>query len=290
MRDYTNLLFPKRNEPGRIKEANRTVFDKNSRSYSKKRRIVFSKENALELLRRYENAAKIKFIPVDRLLDIGCGSGYLLLNLASVGFINKSYGVDISLGMLKECKQYADNLGTKVNLAQSDVDFLPFKDSGFDMVIGHAILHHLPDIKAVFREVHRILKPGGICIFTEPTKKGSRIIASFMWFLWFLPLLIRQIVKTQTETMVEIDAFLPAKLEAEAEAAGFSLFYTRPFAGFISRIFYWLMDPISQRIANRQYHKAIDKIIGFLAVIDRKISSILIPKGWFDEVLLFMRK
>ena len=223
-------------------------------------------------------------------MDIGCGSGYLLLNLTSAELATQYYGVDISLGMLNECRHYADNLGVKINLAQSDVDFLPFKDSSFDIVIGHAILHHLPNINSVFQEAHRTLKPGGICIFTEPTKKGSKIIACFMWLVWFLPLLVRQITKTKTEKMVEIDAFLPERLETEAKTAGFNTFYTRPFAGFISRIFYWLMDPISQRTSNKHYHKIVAGIIDFLAKVDKHIFGKLIPKGWFDEVLLFMQK
>jgi ubiquinone/menaquinone biosynthesis C-methylase UbiE len=290
MRDYTNLLLPKRFDSGQIKEANRTIFDQNSRGYSKKRRIPFDKKTSLRLVQRYENATKKNFVHADRLLDIGCGSGYLLLNLASTGLTAQSYGIDISLGMLKECRQYADNLGIKVNLAQADVDFLPLRSNSFDFVIGHAILHHLPNINSVFHEVRRILKPGGICIFTEPTKMGSRIIACFMWLAWFFPLLFRQITKTQTEKMVEIDAFAPERLENEAKKAGFNKFYTRPFAGFISRIFYWLLDPISQRTTNRLYHKVIDSIISALSIVDDRLLRLFVPADWFDELFIYMEK
>lgn len=277
-------------EAERIKEANRIIFDRISRACSKKRRLRFDKKTALRLIQRYENAMGRRFQPVDRFLDIGCGNGSILLNLTSLGFISKGYGVDLSLGMLKDCKNNANNLGSDVSLTQSDVEYLPFKSNSFDLIIGHAILHHLPDIKMAFKEVYRLLKPEGICIFTEPTKIGNRIIASMLWIVWFLPKFIRQLTKTQMEKLVEINTFTSQELEREAKKAGFSYIYTKPFAGFISRIFYWILDPISQRISSRYYHLLINKIIDILSIFDNHIFRFFIPKGWFDEVLIFLQK
>lgn len=277
-------------EAKKIKEANRIIFDRDSRSYSKKRRIRFDRKTAARLIQRYENIIGKRVQPVDRFLDIGCGNGLILLNLSSLGFICKSYGVDISLGMLKECKNNANNLGNDVFLAQGDVEHLPFKNNSFDLIIGHGILHHLPDIKMSFSEVYRLLKPKGICIFTEPTKIGSRIIASMLWIVWFIPMLIRRLTKTQMEKLVEINVFKPQDLEKEAKGTGFSNVYTKPFAGFISRIFYWTMDPISQRISSKHYHLIVEKMIDLLFIFDKHIFGFLIPKDWFDEVLIFLQK
>lgn len=277
-------------EAEKIKEANRIIFDRNSRIYSKKRRIRFDRKTALRLIQRYENTMGKGFQSVDRFLDIGCGSGLILLNLASLGFISKAYGIDLSFDMLKECKNNANKLGIDVFLAHGDVDYLPFKSNRFDLIIGHAILHHLPDIKMVLSEVYRLLKPNGICIFTEPTKAGSKIIATLMWTIWFFPFLIRQLTKSPIERLVEVNIFTPQNLENEAKRAGFTTTYTKPFAGFISRIFYWIMDPISQRISNRYYHLIIDKIVDILFVLDERFFRLFIPKGWFDEVFIFMQK
>ena len=277
-------------EAERIKEANRIIFDRNSRTYSKKRRIRFDRKTSLRLIHRYEDAMGKGFQPVDRFLDIGCGDGLILLNLTSLGFISGAYGIDLSFGMLKECKNNANNLGTDVFLAQGDVEYLPFKSNNFDLIIGHAILHHVPDIKMVFSEVYRLLKPKGICIFTEPTRIGSRIIASMLWIVWFIPMLVRRLTKTQMEKLVEINVFKPQELEKEARGAGFLSVYTKPFAGFISRILYWTLDPISQRTSSRYYHLLMSKIMDILFIFDNQILRFFIPKGWFDEVLIFLQK
>jgi hypothetical protein len=142
----------------------------------------------------------------------------------------------------------------------------------------------------VFREVYMLLKPGGMCIFTEPSKIGCRIIAIFLWIIWLLPLFFRRISKSPLQKLVEVSTFTPEELEREANLSGFTTVYTKPFAGFISRIFYWIMDPVSQRISSKYYHLIIDKIIGILFVLDERFFRLFIPKGWFDEVFIFMQK
>jgi tRNA/tmRNA/rRNA uracil-C5-methylase (TrmA/RlmC/RlmD family) len=99
-----------------IKKANRIIFDRDSLSYSKKRRIRFDKKNASQLIQRYEDVMDKKFQPVERFLDLGCGNGLISLNLALSGFISRPYGIDISLGMLKEYKNNAKKLGTDIFL------------------------------------------------------------------------------------------------------------------------------------------------------------------------------
>ncbi|GEM_PF-6612057 len=274
----------------RIKEANKIIFDRESRFYSKRRRIKFDRKTSLKLMRDYENVMEDKFQPIDRFLDIGCGDGLILLNLKPLGFISKAYGVDLSFGMLKECKSNANKLNINVLLVQSDVEQLPFKDNSFDLIVGHAILHHLPTAREAFKEVYRLLKLRGRCIFIEPSKIGSKIIATLRWFIWSLPFLIRQITKSPMERLIEVNTFTPQELEKEARISGFKIVYTKPFAGFISRIFYWILDPISQRTSNRYYHLIVDKIINILSILDERLFRKFIPKGWFDEIFIFMQK
>lgn len=274
----------------KIKEANREFFDKLGSDYSKKRRISFGRKSTLRLIQRYEKAMGKKFKPVENFLDFGCGSGFILLNLASAGFISKSYGIDISLEMLKECKRNAVCTDMNVFLTQGDAEYLPFNSNSFDFIIGHAILHHLPGIDKALKEIHRVLKPQGACIFTEPSRTGSRIIATIQWFFWFIPFIIRRFTKTKQEKMVEIDTFTVKKLEQSMQKAGFLNVYTRPFAGFISRIFYWIMDPFSQRISNKYYHLIVDKIVDTLSLLDEYIFTAFIPKSWFDEVFILVHK
>ena len=55
---------------------------------------------------------------------------------------------------------------------------LPFEDESFDLVLGHAILHHIPDLARAFAEMRRVLRPGGFVLFAgEPSERGDRLAA-----------------------------------------------------------------------------------------------------------------
>ena len=57
-----------------------------------------------------------------------------------------------------------------------DAEELPFEDDSFDLVFGHAVLHHLPDLDRAFGEFRRVLRPGGRLFFAgEPSRYGDRI-------------------------------------------------------------------------------------------------------------------
>ena len=60
--------------------------------------------------------------------------------------------------------------------AACEASALPFEDESFDLVVGHAVLHHLPDLDAAFREFRRVLRPGGVVAFCgEPSRYGDRL-------------------------------------------------------------------------------------------------------------------
>ena len=78
-------------------------------------------------------------------LEIGSGTGYFSLNLLQLGLIGRLVATDISPGMLGELAATARRLGLEVQTEATDAERLPFKDESFDLVFGHAVLHHLPD-------------------------------------------------------------------------------------------------------------------------------------------------
>src|SRR3954471_17282108 len=82
--------------------------------------------------------------PFGRALEIGAGPGYLSLNLLQAGFIGEAVCTDISRGMLDELERTAARLGLRITTACCDAQELPFADDTFDLVFGHAVLHHLP--------------------------------------------------------------------------------------------------------------------------------------------------
>jgi ubiquinone/menaquinone biosynthesis C-methylase UbiE len=109
-----------------------------------------------------------------RALEIGAGTGYFSINLLRAGVIGEAVATDISAGMLSKLERSAAERGVRVEIAACQASALPFDDDSFDLVFGHAVLHHLPDLDAGFREFRRVLRPGGVMAFCgEPSYYGD---------------------------------------------------------------------------------------------------------------------
>lgn len=158
-----------------LKRANELFHDVEAGCYDNKWGISYDLDNAMRVRRKFEKALGEPFPRVDRLLEVGCGTGYVGLNLCLYeGLIGELHACDISQGMVDACAAKARELGIEVHARQSELEHLDYPDESFDMVIGHAILHHVPDIKKGLAETYRVLKPGGICLLAgEPTKMGD---------------------------------------------------------------------------------------------------------------------
>lgn len=116
---------------------------------------------------RPENQAKVRSMLVGvrqqaiggRLLDIGCGTGFII-NLARDLF-DEIHGLDVTPAMLAK----VDTSGGHITLHNTNAERLPFDDASFDVVTGYSFLHHLEDFRPVVREAFRVLKAGGLCYF-----------------------------------------------------------------------------------------------------------------------------
>lgn len=101
-----------------------------------------------------------KYFPVTgRLLDIGTGQGQDANYFASLGYTVTA--TDFSDSALESAKQHISNVTfLKADTAQG----LPFEDNSFDVVYSHLALHYFDDAttKKVFKDISRVLKPGGI--------------------------------------------------------------------------------------------------------------------------------
>jgi ubiquinone/menaquinone biosynthesis C-methylase UbiE len=167
-----------------------------------------------------------------RSLEIGAGTGYFSLNLLQAGVVDRATCTDISPGMLRTLSANAGRLGVDVRTARADAESLPFPDASFDLVLGHAVLHHLPDLTKAFAEFHRVLAPGGRILFAgEPSRFGDRIAswpkrgAAKIAPLWRSMLRARSAPPPPTEAdagderdhalerLVDIHAFLPGDLQ-----------------------------------------------------------------------------
>ena len=100
-----------------------------------------------------------------RVLDYGCGHGMAAVVLARAGASVTAF--DLSPGYVNEARERARANRVNVECIVADGEALPFPDATFDAVWGNAILHHL-DLAKAGRELHRMLKPGGVAVFCEP--------------------------------------------------------------------------------------------------------------------------
>src|SRR5271154_7086569 len=80
-------------------------------------------------------------------LEIGSGTGYFSLNLLQLGVIEQLTATDISPGMLKRLAGTAAALGLEAQTVETEAEQLPFEEESFDLVFGHAVLHHIPDLR-----------------------------------------------------------------------------------------------------------------------------------------------
>jgi len=100
-----------------------------------------------------------------RVLEYGCGPGSRAFTLAEKGAIVDA--IDISEVAIALAIKEADKHCVKINFSVMNAEDLTFDDETFDLVCGSGILHHL-DVDDCYKELNRVLKPGGSGIFFEP--------------------------------------------------------------------------------------------------------------------------
>src|SRR3954469_8311438 len=159
-----------------IHDVNRRYHDVAANSYDAKWGISFGETGRAQVLGKAEKVLGPRPGPFADALEIGAGTGYFSLNLLQAGVIGAATCTDISPGMLTTLAANAAQLGLEVETAACDAAALPFPDASFDLVFGHAVLHHLPELDRAFAEFARVLRPGGTLYFGgEPSHHGDRI-------------------------------------------------------------------------------------------------------------------
>jgi SAM-dependent methyltransferase len=109
--------------------------------------------------------AKLGPVSGKRVLDFGCGHGMASTVLAREGA--EVIAFDLSAGFVEEADVRATANEAAIQSVVADGARLPFRDACFDAIWGVAILHHIPLAQGA-REIHRVLKPGGVAVFCEP--------------------------------------------------------------------------------------------------------------------------
>src|SRR5919108_693604 len=161
-----------------IRDANVRYHDLAAHHYDSKWGINYGEVGQAQVESKLRKALGHEPRRYSRALEIGAGTGYFTLNLLRAGVVAEAVATDISPGMLRKLEDSARELGLRVDTEACDAVELPFEDGSFDLVFGHAVLHHLPDLDAAFREFRRMLRPGGVVAFCgEPSYYGDRIAA-----------------------------------------------------------------------------------------------------------------
>ena len=129
--------------------------------------------------------------PGGRVLDIGCGSGWLALELGRRGQRVDAYDISpksiaLAKRMLAE-NPYKDGFG-EVNYYLQDVTEVGLGEEKYDAVSGWSAFHHLPDLQAFMQRVRRAIKPGGIVATMDDMPRGRLEKGLEYFFNFILPI------------------------------------------------------------------------------------------------------
>jgi ubiquinone/menaquinone biosynthesis C-methylase UbiE len=165
------------NNASHILELNRRFHDDvEAATYDQRMGVCYSAEAVASSIDELERVLGRPLPPGGTIVDVGAGTGNLAVKLALDGRFDRVIAVDISAGMLGEASRSAEAHNVVLETIANDMVRLPFADGSIDVVVGCAVLHHLPDPQAFLQEVRRVLKPGGACIFIgEPSTTGERL-------------------------------------------------------------------------------------------------------------------
>jgi SAM-dependent methyltransferase len=246
--------------------------------------------------------------PFGRSLEIGAGTGYFTLHLLAAGVVHEAVATDISPGMVDVLEANAQRMGLELETAACAAEELPFEDESFDLVMGHAILHHIPDLPRAFAEMRRVLRPGGTVLFAgEPSARGDRLAAIPKRAGLRVAPAWRRLMRARPapphdeggeggealEPFVDVHAFVPAELERAAAAGGLTDVRVRG-EELLANWFGWFNRTLEATAHYddipwlwRQY-----AFRGYLALqaLDRVILEPRLPAGIFYNLMLTARR
>jgi ubiquinone/menaquinone biosynthesis C-methylase UbiE len=291
-----------------IRDANVRYHDVAAADYDAKWGISYTDAGRRHVLHKLRLALGQDPPYARRSLEIGAGTGYFTLNLLGAGLIGEAVATDISERMLDELSRSAARLGHEVRAVRCEAAELPFDDDSFDLVFGHAILHHLPDLDVAFGEFRRVLRPGGALVFCgEPSRYGDRLAALPKRAARTAAPLWRRVVgagprlepqspdaraEHRLEHVVDVHAFTPGELRELARRAGFD---SVRVAGeeLVAGWFGWANRTLESTAEPKQIPAVWFQYAyrGYLALkaVDRRLLEPRLPPALFYNLLVSAR-
>jgi ubiquinone/menaquinone biosynthesis C-methylase UbiE len=103
--------------------------------------------------------------PPLKVLDVGCGTGFLAMRMAELG--HTAVGIDLSAEMLAEAQRKADSSGLAVTFRPGDAEAPPTDGAPYDVIVERHVIWTLPQPTQAIGAWHDLLKPGGLLILIE---------------------------------------------------------------------------------------------------------------------------
>ncbi len=291
-----------------IKDVNVRYHDVAAGEYDVKWGINYEESGRSQVVGKLRKALDHEAPRFARSLEIGAGTGYFSLNLLRAGVIERAVATDISQGMLDELSASAGRLGLDIETVRCEAASLPFDEDSFDLVLGHAVLHHLPDLDAAFAEFRRVLRPGGTVVFCgEPSRTGNRLaevpkrVAMSAAPLWRRAMRTPErseaanehsTVEHALEFSVDVHAFTPADLEGPLRRTGFETVrvsgeeLASSWFGWLNRTLESTAEPL--QLPRLWYQYACRGYL-FLQRVDRAVLEPRLPATVFYNLLVSAR-
>lgn len=165
-------------------------------------------------------------------VDVGCGSGKSLPKLARQFRPQRLVGLDIDPGMLDIARQEAMLAGVQVELLEGSSSRLQLPENSVDLLFCHQTFHHLVEQDMAIQEFLRVLRPGGILLFAESTR---RYIES-----WIIRLLFRHPMEVQRSAPEYLAMVRGAGFDVAPASISYPyLWWSRPDLGALERFLRW---------------------------------------------------
>lgn len=197
-----------------------------------------------------------------RVLDVGCGNGYVLSRYAKEGA--EVYGIDVTQTGIELCRRRFALNSLDGNFLVGSAEDLPYPSNTFDVVCSMGVLHHTPDTERAVGEVFRVLKPGGrlIVMFYHRNSAKRRVNLVLRRMIQFKSMqkLVNEVdgrgnPKGDVYSEDELRRLLRCFANLEIFAGFLRGTHILPFVG--GAIPGWLLEPVAHRWGWFLYAKGI---------------------------------